>query len=504
MEENIYYAYKEDGKNYYYNVKTQKPTWDFPDDGIVIDPETNEILKRQHSSTRRRTSTTMVKKSKSTNEDRVKGSDNKNKVKLNTDQSTDNETKNKRRTMRLKTVRTIKKKKVSKQTDDIKITIFNEDGKPLYYPKEIDKDAEGKTVDDLFEYIIQSKKGRKSSQSRIFQDKPIIVTFLKIEKNQTKNALLIFKTILKYQGVKDSKKVDGTIGSFIEYIHKDTTLINEAYLYVLKQTNSKKYDDAFRKGLELFLVLVDTFMPTNDFFPYILSHIAKIYQKASNENLKKFAFYIYLRCKSQFLNETPIVVPVNNILSSPTNSRIQFNISLNEIMWNQKETYPKLPLPVFIIKIISELVKKDCAHTQGIFRLSGNTNNLDKLKENANSGDFSFLESCDIHDISSLFKSWLRNISGSIIPDEFVPLIENNKKSPNIEVVNSLPVLNKNVLMYLVGFLQKQQQTSDETMMDTSNLAMVFSPNIVRQDDDPSINVRLTSHTQSFIEFLIH
>ncbi|KAH0787798.1 RhoGAP domain containing protein [Histomonas meleagridis] len=500
-EQNVYYIYKHNGEPYYFNAKTEERTWDFPTDGVVIDPNTHQYILNPNTS-RRRTSTFVVSHKKKP------------------DVAVEHDDKKKKKPHKRFNKRIITKKAGSPlipKPTSVKIqepvsqgstidptSLCSDNGKPLYYPKSFDSDLKNDDISKLFQSIVEEKKGRKSSQSYGFQDKPLIVPFLKHDKNVAKTALRIFKCILMYTGVKSSKKVDGTINQFVEFVKKDSSLINETYLYLLKQTNTIRYDTAFVKTLELFHVMISTFVPSKEYFPYILGHLARISTNSSNESAKDLAFYIYIRAISQFTSETPITVPLDQILTDSTKSTRQFNVSLPEIMFSQQRTNPNLPIPIFLYKIISELLSKDCLHTHGIFRLSGKTVNLDQYQNTANSGDFSFLASIDVYDLSSLFKSWIRSISGAILTKQLTERLVQSKKEQYMDIVNAMDVINRNVLMYLVGFLKKQQETSEETKMDIGNLAMVFSLNIIYPTENPDLIVRLQTAASAFVEFLIN
>ncbi|KAH0792226.1 RhoGAP domain containing protein [Histomonas meleagridis] len=498
-EQNVYYLYKHNGEPYYFNAKTHECTWDFPNDAVVIDPNTHQYITKPTNTVRRRTSTFVVSHTKKPSGSLEQVDLSKKKKKAHK--------KIPRRPNKPPTESPLTPKRQTTTTTTTTVdptSLCYDDGKPLFYPKSIESDANNADISKLFESIVEEKKGRKSSQTYGFQEKPLIVTFLKLEKNIAKTALLIFKTILAYTGVKPSKKVNGTIQEILDFLKKDSSLVNETYLYLLKQTNTIRYDGAFIKALELFHIMLSTNVPSRDYFPYILGHLARIALNCSNDAAKDLAFYIYIRAISQFNTEEPIVVPVDSILTDPTKSTRQFGVSLYEIMFSQQRTHPNLPIPVFLYKIISELLAKDCQHTHGIFRLSGKTVNLDQYQYSANSGDFSFLESIDVYDLSSLFKSWIRSISGAIISKSLTERLGQSKKEQYMDIVNAMDIVNRNVLMYLVGFLKKQSETAEETKMDQGNLAMVFSPNVIYPTDNPNLFVRLQTVASSFVEFLIN
>ncbi|KAH0789414.1 RhoGAP domain containing protein [Histomonas meleagridis] len=154
-------------------------------------------------------------------------------------------------------------------------------------------------------------------------------------------------------------------------------------------------------------------------------------------------------------------------------------------------------------KMIEAMIKKGSLHTQGIFRLSGCLTNLDNFVIKADEGNYDFLEEIQIHDLSSLFKKWIRNISGSIIPITLTKKLMQGNKDQYMEIVYDLDKISRNVLMYLIGFLQKQQRHADVTKMDKANLAIVFGPNIIASLDEQTDIVKVSTITNAFVEYLI-
>lgn len=109
---------------------------------------------------------------------------------------------------------------------------------------------------------------------------------------------------------------------------------------------------------------------------------------------------------------------------------------------------------------------------------------------------------------ASLFKFWLRDLTDPIIPTDLYQNCIDNAEDPEkaLKIVQQIPEHNRNVLLYLIGFLQVISDPKNQpiTRMSVNNIAMVFAPNILRC---PSDNLQLvlenTKFEQAFVRNLI-
>ena len=78
---------------------------------------------------------------------------------------------------------------------------------------------------------------------------------------------------------------------------------------------------------------------------------------------------------------------------------------------------------------------------------------------------------------------WIRELAEPLIPDDTydqcIRAADNPKKALRL-VQTQLPPLNRACLLYLAGFLRELAEHDDKTKMTVANLAMVFSPNVLR------------------------
>jgi len=133
-------------------------------------------------------------------------------------------------------------------------------------------------------------------------------------------------------------------------------------------------------------------------------------------------------------------------------------------------------------------------------RLSGRVRVVRKLRDAFDTGGRRpSLESIDVHSVASLLKSYLCDLPQPIIPvehyDRVMHIVTRERPvdsaaaiSALSDAIQQLPRTNYNLLQYLCGFLHDVAQCSEVNQMTASNLAMVFSPCIIKPEvDDPAL-----------------
>lgn len=150
-------------------------------------------------------------------------------------------------------------------------------------------------------------------------------------------------------------------------------------------------------------------------------------------------------------------------------------------------------VPKIIAQCIGYLDNPLHLKENGIFRLPGNERFVKQLKMEFQQGSEPNLAiKGDTHTIGSLLKLYLRSLPDSIIPsilyEDFVSIIltyDINEREGINELkylINKIPCSNYNTLRRLCGFLYKVQTYSDSNRMDLNNLAIVFSPTVLKNN----------------------
>ncbi|KXS20412.1 RhoGAP-domain-containing protein, partial [Gonapodya prolifera JEL478] len=155
---------------------------------------------------------------------------------------------------------------------------------------------------------------------------------------------------------------------------------------------------------------------------------------------------------------------------------------------------------------IVELCIKEVEHrgldSQGIYRLSGNSALVQKMKQQFNSSldpDTVVLsddDTADINNLTSLLKLYFRELQNPLIPfDMYEHFVEASRIMDYDErlyavkrLIDELPPHNRTVLEYLVRHLQKVVASADINKMEPNNIAIVFGPTLLRPPDDSAGN----------------
>ncbi|XP_036386503.1 rho GTPase-activating protein 39-like isoform X1 [Megalops cyprinoides] len=184
-----------------------------------------------------------------------------------------------------------------------------------------------------------------------------------------------------------------------------------------------------------------------------------------------------------------------------------FGSSLEEIMERQRQLFPDRKLPWVQTQLSQCVLALGGAHTEGIFRVPGDIDEVNALKLQVD--QWKIPENLSDPNVpASLLKLWYRELEEPLIPMGFYRQCISNYEDPQaaIGVVQSLPELNRLVLCFFIHFLQvfAQPVNVSKTKMDVNNLAMVMAPNCLRcQSDDPRVIFENTRKEMSFLRLLI-
>ncbi|KAJ1554881.1 Rho GTPase-activating protein 27, partial [Cladochytrium tenue] len=143
-----------------------------------------------------------------------------------------------------------------------------------------------------------------------------------------------------------------------------------------------------------------------------------------------------------------------------------------------------------VVELCCTEVERRGLESQGIYRLSGNTATVAKLKTQFNNGESPPLDSedMDINVVTGLLKSYFRDLQNPLIPFEYYDQFVGSAKMKSYDerlitlktLVQSMPAPNYSVLEFLMHHLHRVSQYSEVNKMETPNLAIVFAPTLLR------------------------
>lgn len=191
-----------------------------------------------------------------------------------------------------------------------------------------------------------------------------------------------------------------------------------------------------------------------------------------------------------------------------------FGGTLAESMEIQMDRFPQRRLPWILTTLADQLLQLNGASTEGIFRVPADLDEVNSLKSRFDQWEVPACADC--HTAASLLKLWLRELYEPLIPDELYEecVRVGAEEGKNTEVtaeevralVRRLPELNRDVLTFLIRFLQifSRPNVASVTKMDAANLGTVFAPNCLRcPSKDPSVILENTRKEMAFVKAMI-
>ncbi|GAB0093247.1 active breakpoint cluster region-related protein [Sergentomyia squamirostris] len=149
--------------------------------------------------------------------------------------------------------------------------------------------------------------------------------------------------------------------------------------------------------------------------------------------------------------------------------------------------------PFIISACIREVERRGMAEV-GIYRVSGSASDLMRLRKSFETNPYEaeqLLKEVDIHSVTGILKSYLRELPEALFTDLHYPkLSETYNKYSNfneaerskelLTIFNELPQPNKDTINFILDHLIRVHQQEAENKMSLHNLAMVFGPTLLR------------------------
>lgn len=144
-------------------------------------------------------------------------------------------------------------------------------------------------------------------------------------------------------------------------------------------------------------------------------------------------------------------------------------------------------IPSFLVDACTSL--EEHIHTEGLFRKSGSVIRLKALKNKLDHGE-SGLSSAPPCDIAGLLKQFFRELPEPLLPTDLHEALfkaqqlgaeEKNKATLLLSCL--MPEHTIDILRYFFNFLRNVSLRSSENKMDSSNLAVIFAPNLLQTSE---------------------
>ncbi|TFK15136.1 slit-like protein 2 protein-like [Platysternon megacephalum] len=168
-----------------------------------------------------------------------------------------------------------------------------------------------------------------------------------------------------------------------------------------------------------------------------------------------------------------------------------FGISLHSLPQSVVPEYGSIPS--FLVDACKYL--EEHVHTEGLFRKSGSFVRLKTLKSQLDQGE-NCLPAALPCDVAGLLKQFFRELPEPILPTDLQEALfkaqhlENEEKNTATVLLSCL-VADRTIdtLRYFFNFLRNVSLRSNENKMDSSNLAVIFAPNLLHSSDNEKLSV---------------
>lgn len=154
-------------------------------------------------------------------------------------------------------------------------------------------------------------------------------------------------------------------------------------------------------------------------------------------------------------------------------------------------------IPSFLVDACTSL--EEHLHTEGLFRKSGSVIRLKALKSKLDHGE-NCLSSAPPCDVAGLLKQFFRELPEPILPANLhealfkaqqLGLEEKNNATLLISCL--MPDHTIEIMRYFFNFLRNVSLRSSENKMDSSNLAVIFAPNLLQTSE---VHEKMSAHTE--------
>ncbi|XP_064569491.1 rho GTPase-activating protein 11A isoform X2 [Zonotrichia leucophrys gambelii] len=155
-------------------------------------------------------------------------------------------------------------------------------------------------------------------------------------------------------------------------------------------------------------------------------------------------------------------------------------------------------IPSFLVDTCEYL--EEYVHTEGLFRKSGSLVRLKALKSKLDQGE-NCLSAALPCDVAGLLKQFFRELPEPILPPHLqeglckAQQLGNEKKTATVLLSCLMADRTIAALRYFFNFLRAVSLRSNENRMDSSNLAVIFAPNLLHSNE----NEKMSSSTEKKI-----
>ncbi|XP_050087341.1 uncharacterized protein LOC126572236 isoform X3 [Anopheles aquasalis] len=347
------------------------------------------------------------------------------------------------------------------------------------------------------------------------------------DKAGKKMATDLFKLVQIYMGDRKARlgmSLNSVAIDIVTMAMAQSQLRDELYIQMCRQTTENPSRDSLMRGWELMAICLSFVPPSPTFQPALLGYINRHRDPSFATSFPEvgkwpihvqISHYATIACRrldrigssGRKQAKRPSEDDINQAREQIFRDSM-FGNTLQEVMELQKERFPDRKLPWIQTTLSEQVLLLSGKQTEGIFRVPADVDEVNMLKNRIDRWEFPENKgTMDAHAPASLLKLWYRELYDPLIPDElYDECVQTEDPAEAAAIVEKLPKINRLVLTYLIHFLQQFSlpDVVANTKMDSSNLAMVFAPNLLRcQSQDPKVILENARKEMTFMRTLI-
>lgn len=171
-----------------------------------------------------------------------------------------------------------------------------------------------------------------------------------------------------------------------------------------------------------------------------------------------------------------------------------FGVDLETLMQSKREKGRDIPL---VLEETIEALIQSSLDLEGLFRISASAREMEDIRARIDSGQSVQYSSYNGHAVGGVLKLWLRSLPEPLMTyalfNDFNGAVKGRSIDDAVRSVSAaiakLPKVNRMCLHRLVTFLALVDRHSANNKMNAKNISIVFSPQLLRQRTQSSLNI---------------
>ncbi|KAI9493892.1 hypothetical protein BDB00DRAFT_821151 [Zychaea mexicana] len=336
-----------------------------------------------------------------------------------------------------------------------------------------------------------------------------------LNKDLYKDALKCFKLVQAIMGDRPRSRQSNEIEEYHMLLGCGISkgqMRDEIYVQVCKQLHNNPTNKSIKKGWEILCVISVTFPPSKNLESYLTDFVEQS-QHTSTNQVDVMSEYVSTRlkriCARGAKGKVLTAAEIERAKEAPFKPSI-FGESLGMIvnLPGHCGGDDGLKIPKIVPFLADAVLQMKGQQSEGIFRVPGDAEEVTDLRIRIENGKYDATGITDPNVPASLLKYWLRDLEEPLITSEYYDRCIRCSEDPDqaITIVNSLPEVNRRIIMYMIAFVQEftQGDVIKHTRMNVHNLAMVYAPNFLRCPSESLTTVFENSkYEQAFVRTLI-